>query len=631
MYQKNKEIAYINSYNKSKNGVDLNHLEIISRILIVDDNRANLLGLNSILKSKGYKIDEALSGEEALMLCLKHNYDLFILDVQMPDMNGFELAENLKSINRTKEIPIIFLTAISKEEKFTIQGYKVGAVDYLKKPINDELLLLKVNLFLELYRQKKSIAASIKSLDKEINIHSKLLEQRTEILDGIFNNASVGIAILSLEGLIIDNNNNFCKIFGCTDNNMVGLNYNDFVKDESAIKIYNVYAKLKTWKHKKFDETYLHITKNGVEKYFNLKASIIKYSELNDCVLIMVDDVNDNLLSQKKILLNEKKLKDIINNISDAIFSVDSDFVITSWNLSCENIYGFSEKEAINQPMDKLLQTEYIHYSHKQITNDLEKKNIWKGEIRQRDKRGGNVFINANYKIIENRENDKHIITILNKDITNIRKNEIELTNALILGEETERKRIATNLHDGLGQYLSGLRMHLQILKGDVDDESYNKLISFINTAIKEYRSVSHNIIPPSLSQDGLEGALKLTCDKLSSGDIKIKFTSNLRGYKLEKVVEIELFRVCQELINNALKHSKAQNINLSASISKSKLFSLSIIDDGCGFDVDKSINAGKKGIGLKNILSRIHLLKGKIKINSEKNKGTEVVIKIRL
>jgi CheY-like chemotaxis protein len=103
-------------------------------ILIVDDRPENLLALEAILEPLGQRLVQAHSGEEALRKLLKHDFAVVLLDVQMPGMNGFETAQLIKSRERTRYIPIIFLTAISKEEDYVFRGYQVGAVDYISKP-----------------------------------------------------------------------------------------------------------------------------------------------------------------------------------------------------------------------------------------------------------------------------------------------------------------------------------------------------------------------------------------------------------------------------------------------------------------------------------------------------------------
>jgi PAS domain S-box-containing protein len=128
-------------------------------ILIVDDRPENLLALEAILEPLGQILVRAGSGDEALRKLLSHNVAMILLDVQMPGINGFETARLIKSRERTKYIPIIFLTAISKDEEYVFEGYSVGAVDYLSKPFQPDILRSKVNVFVDLYQKQRQLAA----------------------------------------------------------------------------------------------------------------------------------------------------------------------------------------------------------------------------------------------------------------------------------------------------------------------------------------------------------------------------------------------------------------------------------------------------------------------------------------
>lgn len=126
-------------------------------ILLVDDRPENLISLESILESPERNIYKACSGQEALKMALEIEFALVLLDVQMPDMDGFEVARLLKENVRTRDIAILFVTAISKEEKFTMQGYQEGAVDYLHKPLDMHIMRAKVAVYEKLYRQRKDL------------------------------------------------------------------------------------------------------------------------------------------------------------------------------------------------------------------------------------------------------------------------------------------------------------------------------------------------------------------------------------------------------------------------------------------------------------------------------------------
>ena len=127
-------------------------------ILAVDDIEENLVALDAALRRPGVEIVRARSGFEALELMLRQDFALALLDVQMPEMDGFELAELMRGTERTRHVPIIFLTAVATEEKRRFRGFEAGAVDYLLKPLDLTILASKVNVFVELAAQRKELA-----------------------------------------------------------------------------------------------------------------------------------------------------------------------------------------------------------------------------------------------------------------------------------------------------------------------------------------------------------------------------------------------------------------------------------------------------------------------------------------
>ena len=137
-------------------------------ILIVDDKQENIFSLKTILELHGFATDAALSGEEALKKVLKKDYALIILDVQMPVMDGFEVAEAITGLNKTKDIPIIFLSAASTHKKYITKGFQSGAVEYLTKPVDPEILILKVRNFYSLYEKTDALKKAEKSLSDSL-------------------------------------------------------------------------------------------------------------------------------------------------------------------------------------------------------------------------------------------------------------------------------------------------------------------------------------------------------------------------------------------------------------------------------------------------------------------------------
>lgn len=137
---------------------------IRTSILAVDDRPQNLVALEAILEPLGQDVVKAHSGEEALKHLLKSDFAVILLDVQMPGLDGFETARLIKEREKSRHIPIIFLTAISKDENFVFKGYTVGAVDYISKPFDPDILRSKVSVFVDLYRKNEQIRQQAEAL-----------------------------------------------------------------------------------------------------------------------------------------------------------------------------------------------------------------------------------------------------------------------------------------------------------------------------------------------------------------------------------------------------------------------------------------------------------------------------------
>jgi PAS domain S-box-containing protein len=153
-----------------------------ARILMVDDRPENLMALEAIMEPLGHEMVRANSGEEALRHVLLHDFAVILLDVQMPGINGFETAQLIKSRERSRSTPIIFLTAISKDEQYVFTGYSVGAVDYLSKPFNPDVLRSKVAVFIDLYLKTEQLKDQEKRL-RESEVRELELAHRARLLE----------------------------------------------------------------------------------------------------------------------------------------------------------------------------------------------------------------------------------------------------------------------------------------------------------------------------------------------------------------------------------------------------------------------------------------------------------------
>lgn len=146
------------------------------KCLLVDDVPENLIALEALLASDRVQVLKAQSGPQALELLLDHgDIALALLDVQMPDMNGFELAELIRGSERTRHIPLIFITAGSREQNWQFRGYETGAVDFLYKPVDPYMLRTKANVFFELHERKRALAQELEARTEALRVNEMFM------------------------------------------------------------------------------------------------------------------------------------------------------------------------------------------------------------------------------------------------------------------------------------------------------------------------------------------------------------------------------------------------------------------------------------------------------------------------
>ena len=207
-------------------------------------------------------------------------------------------------------------------------------------------------------------------------------------------------------------------------------------------------------------------------------------------------------------------------------------------------------------------------------------------------------------------------------------------TRAVIEAEENERKRIAGELHDGVGQTMSAAKMNLSSIESrlnfnnEEDRIAFEKIVNLVDESCKEVRSVSHNMMPNALLKSGLSNGVKDFIDKIDSRILKVNLYSEGLNERIDSNVEAVLYRVIQECVNNVIKHSGANELDISL-IKDGDGIAATIEDNGKGFVVlEKTVT---EGIGLKNIRTRIGYLKGTVDFDSAPGKGTLVAIHVPL
>src|SRR5919199_4155084 len=180
-------------------------------ILLVDDEPKNLITLEAVLAGEGRNLVSATSGREALRYVLEDEFAVVLLDVHMPEMDGFETAELIRSRDRSRDMPIIFLTAADRGETFVARGYSLGAVDYIVKPFDPDVLRSKVAVFVELFRRTEQVKQQAEQLVETTAFLNSVLEGSTEY----------AITALDVEGRILAWNEGARRIYGYAADELV--------------------------------------------------------------------------------------------------------------------------------------------------------------------------------------------------------------------------------------------------------------------------------------------------------------------------------------------------------------------------------------------------------------------------
>jgi PAS domain S-box-containing protein len=258
-----------------------------ARILLVDDQQANLVALEAVLKDFGQDLVRAKSGQEALSLVFDHNFAVILLDVRMPDMDGFETAELIRKRQKSRDTPIIFITAADASSDQIIRGYRVGAVDFISKPLVPEVLSAKVGTFLELYKRTEKLRES---------------EERFRLL--VESVKDYAIFMLGTDGSIVSWNLGAERISGYRQNEIAGKHFSVFYpvenvqagKPKHGLKIAVVEGR--------FEEEGWRIRKDGSRFWANV-------------VITTVRDEQGNLRGFAKVIRDITQLKEAAQVLSE--------------------------------------------------------------------------------------------------------------------------------------------------------------------------------------------------------------------------------------------------------------------------------------------------------------------------
>ncbi len=329
--------TYIITKNKQATPFYMNNS--ISKILIVDDNTFYLSLLKTVLKDVEAQVFMANSGREALSLINQNDFALAILDIQMPEMDGFELASHIRNLQNRDLIPIIFLTAYFSDDFQMFKGYDYGAIDYLTKPINKTIFLSKVKIFLELDRQKRELIASKESLIKsktELEIRQEKIKFQNKALQKakieserarkkytkLYDFAPTGYCTIKRDGKIIEINIKGAEILSNNEpSELINRNIKDFLNNQAISTISNFLSNL--YENKTSNGCEITIQRNS-NKPFHIFLEGALIDENQKCLLAMMD-ITERKEAQIALKESEELYHSLLKTSPDGIIITDLD------------------------------------------------------------------------------------------------------------------------------------------------------------------------------------------------------------------------------------------------------------------------------------------------------------------
>ncbi len=342
----------------------------------------------------------------------------------------------------------------------------------------------------------------------------------------------------------------------------------------------------------------------------------------------LIHEINEHKNTENALMESEKKLKTIFNSSNDVIIISDLNGKILDINHAALNLFDYNRNHFLSNTITVLTnEKDKILQNIKTIQTNT--SHIFSAELFTRQNKG--IPFEINGKVVD--YDGGKAILFMARDVTERKLLERKVMNAIIETEEHERRRFAEELHDGLGPLLSSIKMYVNFLAEKKNEAKKASIIQglfeVIDEAIIGLKEISNKLSPHILDDFGLIAAIKTFSEKISSSEtININVHTNDEELQLHKKVEIVLYRIICELINNTIKHAEASQIHIKL-MQDNNLITLQYTDDGKGFSTEDVMKYKNKGLGLINIQNRIQSYNGKFTVESRKNEGAKVTIRL--
>ena len=632
----------------------------LPNILIVDDSKEMLTYMEIVLKTAKANIIAANSGMKALELIKNKELALAIVDVQMPEMNGYTLALKINESRIGAIVPIIFLTAVYQDQVEILKGYESGAVDYIFKPVNRGILLSKINVFLELYNQRMNMPEDLGLLKK---FEENLTKSNAELADSqdkfrsFIEHAPDGVFIMDKNGQYLEMNNAVCSITGYSKEELLEKTLSQLITESSKEQLDS------------FLQKFLNIGTANTELTFRSKNGKIRWCTLDGVkigenqYLCFSKDITLQKAAADALMKSEEKYRTLLNASPEGIIIVDTKGIITDVSEIGLELYGSeSKKELVGKHLLRFLPQGLKSKFRELYTKTLEDGLVQSAELKLTNKNNVPYIAEISTTLIQGNCGEMISFMIVIHDVTHRKKLERQMIHndrMSTLGE------MATGIAHEINQPLNTLsilfdNMLLAASKEDSLPKSYlEKKTEKIYENIFRIKNIIDHVRVFSRSQEdtifssfdvreSINNAVSMISEQFRHKliELKIDIKNKLspafgNTYQFEQVIlnllinSKDALEEYEERIGMPIE--KAIEINVCQS---ANYLTIEVKDNGSGIkpeDLEKIMlpfyttkEAGKgTGLGLSITFGIIKEMKGEIIFQSELNKGTKVVIKL--
>lgn len=537
-------------------------------ILNVSGDAVAREAVSSILRGEGYRVQEAACGEEALRMAQEAPPELMVVEVALPDIDGFELCRRLKLDPRTTFVSVLHRSATYTDGASYVRGLETGADGYLIEPVAPEILLATVWALLRTARAKATLRKTRDELEAVVAERTKALQaevrERRQAQELAQRQATIAQALAQAA----------TELGQRLDLEAVLQAIYSTVKDALDVPVITI--------------SLYNEERAQFEPAFAVGLPPGEFDKMAPVPLHMTVQAQES--SKAPVITRDVQA---LEELPNASFYRELD-VRTTVNINLmrkDELVGRLNIGTVGQPRE---------FSEAEMTllrgfADLAALALNNARLYEEVKRGREQLAALNLRLTQT--------------------------------EEEERKRLAQELHDSAGQLATALQMNLMMLRTGVADEEVRRQVEeaegLSSELYEEIRRVSHSLRPPHLQVLGLNGALEALCQQFNeTAALKVAYEGEALP-DIEEIVRIALYRVAQEALSNAARHASGAAVWVTLG-SHQNMIRLAVEDNGGGFDMAEVEKNG--GMGLHSMRERMELLNGSLEITSQVGRGTRVV-----